>query len=113
MKIPAESLTALKQFGYTEREAEFLYIVAVHSGFLLQRQFSQYLGIAGRGPVTDFIKKAIQRKDVREHQPDRGTQKIYHLFSRRLYSLIGKENSRNRKQGRYGLLDKERPRRSA
>ncbi len=106
MKIPAESLTALKQFGYTEREAEFLYIVAVHSGFFLQRQFTQHVDVAGRGPATYFIKKAIQKRHVREHLPERGTQKIYHLFSRSLYATLGKENSRHRKPGRYGLLDK-------
>ncbi len=106
MKIPAESLMALKQFGYTEREAEFLYIVAVHSGFFLQRQFTQHVDVAGRGPATYFIKKAIQNKHVREHLPERGTQKIYHLFSRSLYAALGKENSRHCKPGRYGLLDK-------
>lgn len=100
-------IQSLKQLGYTEREAEFLYIVAVHSGFFLQRHVSQYLKIAG--PVTDFIKKAIEKNHLREHQPDRGTQKTYHLFSRGLYSLVGKENSRNRKVGRYGLLDKASP----
>lgn len=110
MTVAPIHVESLKQLGYTEREAEFLYLVAVHSGFFLQRQFSQYLGIAGRGPVTDFIRKTIEKRDVREHQPDRGTQKIYHLFSRRLYSAIGKENSRNRKAGRYGLLDKALPR---
>lgn len=110
MTIPPVHIESLRRLGYTEREAEFLYLVAVHSGFFLQRQFSQYLSIAGRGPVTDFIKKAIQKNHVREHQPDRGTQKTYHLFSRSLYSLVGKENSRNRKAGRYGLLDKASPR---
>lgn len=106
MKIPAESLTALKQFGYTEREAEFLYIVAAHSGFFVQRQFTQHVDVSGRGPATYFIKKAIQKKHVREHLPERGTQKIYHLFSRSLYAALGKENSRHRKPGPYGLLDK-------
>ncbi len=106
MKFPAESITALKQFGYTEREAEFLYIVAVHSGFFLQRQFTQFVEVAGRGPATYFIKKAIQKQHVREHLPERGTQKIYHLFSRAVYAALGKENSRHRRPGRYGLLDK-------
>lgn len=106
MKIPVESIAALKQFGYSEREAEFLYIVAVHSGFFLQRQFMQHVDVAGRGPATYFIKKAIQKKHVREHLPERGTQKIYHLFSRSLYAALGKENSRHRKPGRYGLLEK-------
>ena len=106
MKFPAQSITALKQFGYTEREAEFLYIVAVHSGFFLQRQFTQFVGVAGRGPATYFIKKASQNQHVREHLPERGTQKIYHLFSRTVYAALGKENSRHRRPGRYGLLDK-------
>ena len=110
MTNAAVHIESLRRLGYTEREAEFLYLVAVHSGFFLQRQFSQYLGIAGRGPVTDLIKKAIQKNHVREHQPDRGTQKTYHLFSRSQYSLVGRENSRNRKAGRYGLLDKASPR---
>src|SRR5579864_7626142 len=106
MKFPAESITALKQFGYTEREAEFLYIVAVHSGFFLQRQFTQFVEVAGRGPATYFIKKAIQKQHIREHLPERGTQKIYHLFSRTVYAALGKENTRHRKPGRYGLLEK-------
>ncbi|HZQ70823.1 MAG TPA: hypothetical protein VFA68_20010 [Terriglobales bacterium] len=106
MNIPIESVDALKQLGYTEREAEFLYIVAVHSGFFLQRQFMQFVDVAGRGPATYFLKKAIQKKHVREHLPERGTQKIYHLFSRTVYAALGKENSRHRKPGRYGLLEK-------
>ena len=92
--------------GTREREAEFLYIVAVHSGFFLQRQFTQFVDVAGRGPATYFIKKAIQKQHVREHLPERGTQKIYHLFSRTVYAAIGKENSRHRRPGRYGLLEK-------
>jgi len=106
MKIPAESLAPLEQLGYTEREAEFLYIVAIHSGFFLQRQFTQFVDVAGRGPVTYFIKKALQKQHIREHLPERGTQKVYHLFSRSVYEALGKNNSRNRKPGRYGMLDK-------
>ena len=106
MRIRTEAIAALTQFGYTPREAEFLYIVAVHSGFFLQRQFMQFVHVAGRGPATYFLKKAIQKQHVREHLPERGTQKIYHLFSRTVYAALGNENSRHRKPGRYGLLEK-------
>src|SRR6266700_2165384 len=106
MNFPTEHIEALTQLGYVAREAEFLYLVAVHSGFFLQRQFIQYAGVAGRGPITDFLRKAIQRKHVREHLPERGSQKVYQLFSRNLYASIEKEHSRNRRTGRYGLLDK-------
>jgi hypothetical protein len=106
MNFPAKHIEALTQLGYVEREAEFLYIVAVHSGFFVQRQFTQYADVAGRGPITDFLRKAMQRKHVREHLPERGSQKVYQLFSRNLYASIEKEHSRNRRTGRYGLLDK-------
>src|SRR6185312_15443808 len=106
MRIPADAIVSLRQFGYTAREAEFLYIVAAHSGFFLQRQFIQFVDVAGRGPATYFIKKAIEKQHVREHLPERGTQKIYHLFSRTVYGAIGKDNSRHRRPGRYGMLEK-------
>jgi hypothetical protein len=106
MNIPIERINALATFGYTERESEFLYTVATFSGFFVQRQFSGYLGINGRGPVTDLTAKALQKKHVREYTAERGARKMYHLFTHSLYAAIGKENSRNRKVGRYGLLDK-------
>jgi hypothetical protein len=106
MNLPAESIAVLKGFGYSQREAEFLYIVAAHSGFFLQRQFTQFVDVAGRGPATYFIKRAIEKQHVREHLPERGTQKIYHLFSRTVYGAIGKDNSRHRRPGRYGMLEK-------
>lgn len=106
MNIPAERINALATFGYTEREAEFLYTVATFSGFFVQRQFASHLGINGRGPVTDLVAKALQKEHAREYRAERGSRKMYHLFSHSLYAAIGKENSRNRKVGRYGLLDK-------
>lgn len=106
MKIRPDAIAALTEFGYTTREAEFLCIVAAHSGFFLQRQFMQFVDVAGRGPATYFLKKALERRHVREHLPERGTQKVYHLFSRTVYAAIGKANSRHRRPGRYGLLEK-------
>src|SRR5947209_4906475 len=100
MNIPIKRISSLATFGYTEREAEFLYMVATFSGFFLQRQFAGYLGINGRGPVTDLIAKALQKEHAREHRAGRGSRKMYHLFSHSLYAAIEKENSRNRKVGR-------------
>lgn len=59
MNIRAECITALKGLGYSEREAEFLYIVAAHSGFFLQRQFTQFVDVMGRGPATPATRAAI------------------------------------------------------
>src|SRR6185312_2370594 len=59
MNSLGQSAQAIMGLGYTARESEFLYLVATHSGFFVQRQFAAYIGISGRGPVTDFIKKAL------------------------------------------------------
>src|ERR1700730_6873376 len=99
MNVPTERINALTTFGYTERESEFLYTVATFSGFFVQRQYAGYLGINGRGPVTDLIAKTLQKKHVREYRPEGGLRKIYHLFAHSLYAAIGKENSRNRRAG--------------
>ena len=42
MKIKSEAISTLKRFGYTEREAGFLYLVAIHSGYFTQRQFAEF-----------------------------------------------------------------------
>ena len=34
-----EQISAVEQFGYTRREAEFLVTAALHSGYFLTRQF--------------------------------------------------------------------------
>ena len=44
MKIQQEHLTAIKSFGYTEREARFLYAVAIHSGYFTQTHLRQFSG---------------------------------------------------------------------
>jgi len=80
MNIPIIRINALSTFGYTEREAEFLYMVATFSGFFVQRQFASYLGINGRGPITDLITKALQKEHVREYRAENGSRKMYHLF---------------------------------
>ena len=66
MNIPTERINALATFGYTEREAEFLYMAATFSGFFVQRQFASYLGINGRGPITDLIATALQKEHAQE-----------------------------------------------
>jgi hypothetical protein len=39
MNFPADHIERVKEFGYSESEARFLYIVAVHSGYFTLGQF--------------------------------------------------------------------------
>ena len=97
MNIAPAHLEALKALGYTEAEARFLYIVATHSGYFVARQFLAFTGIHWGQRTTSFWKKLHTKKHARtECFPKSGT--VYHLFSRRLYRQIDRENIRNRRQ---------------
>jgi hypothetical protein len=97
MNIPSSHLDALKAFGYTEEEARFLYIVATHSGYFVARQFLAFTEAHWGKRTTTFWDKLHTKKHARtECFPKSGV--IYHLFSRRLYRQIGRENLRNRRE---------------
>src|SRR5277367_2578454 len=111
MNIAQVHLEALEALGYTEQEARFLYIVATHSGYFTARQFLAFTGAHWGKRTTTFWSKLHGRKHARtECFPKSGT--VYHLFSRRLYRQIDRENIRNRRQHeieyiqrRIGMLD--------
>jgi hypothetical protein len=96
MNIEPGHLNALQALGYTEAEARFLYIVATHSGYFQARQFLGFHHAHWSKRTTVFWSKLERQKHARiERFPKTGA--IYHLFSRRLYPLIEKENLRNRR----------------
>jgi hypothetical protein len=111
MNIAPNHLDALKALGYTEAEARFLYIVATHSGYFVARQFLAFTDAHWGKRTTLFWNKLHSKCHARtECFPKSGT--IYHLFSRRLYRQIDRENIRNRReheiefiQRRIGMLD--------
>ena len=101
MNIPEQAIMALTKFGYTERESQFLYVVATFSGTFLRRHFTEFSGNAGRGrPEDDFLRKATTSGHVREIPFRRCNYRRYHLCSRAVYGAIGKENSSHRKEAR-------------
>jgi hypothetical protein len=111
MNLPAEHVERIKELGYTEAEARFLYIVAIHSGYFTLGQFRAFTKSAFGKRPTSFAQKVIKRghATVRDYMR-RGS--IFHLFSRTLYGQIDKDNLRNRKRhsfdfmrGRLVLLD--------
>ena len=111
MNIQPAYLDALKALGYTEAEARFLYIVATHSGYFVARQFLAFAAARWGKRTTTFWSKLQTKRHARtECFPKSGT--VYHLFSRRLYRQIDRENIRNRReheieyiQRRLAMLD--------
>jgi hypothetical protein len=97
MNISRAHLDALRALGYTEPEARFLYLVATHSGYFVARQFLGFSGAQWSKRTTTFWAKLRDNKHARtEYFPTSGA--VYHLFSRRLYRQIGRENLRNRRE---------------
>jgi hypothetical protein len=111
MNIAPVHLDALRALGYTEAEACFLYIVATHSGYFVARQFLAFTEAHWGKRTTNFWTKLHTKKHARtECFPKSGT--VYHVFSRRLYRQIDRENIRNRReheieyiQRRIAMLD--------
>jgi hypothetical protein len=85
--------------------------VATHSGYFVARQFLAFTGAHWGKRTTTFWAKLHANKHARtECFPTSGT--VYHLFARRLYRHIGRENLRNRReheiqyvQQRIAMLD--------
>ena len=97
MNIAPAHLDALQSLGYTEAEARFLYIVATHSGSFVARQFLAFTDAHWGKRTTIFWDKLHTNRHARtECFPKSGT--VYHLFSRRLYRQIDRENIRNRRE---------------
>jgi hypothetical protein len=62
MKMPAGQIERIKGLGYTEAEARFLYVVAVHSGYFTLRQFCTFTRAArGKRPFL-FARKLLQSR---------------------------------------------------
>ena len=89
---------ALEAFGFSPRQARFLVLAALHSGYCLRRQYVAFAGIEYGKNVRDFLDSLVDHKFAARFsvRADRGH--IYHLQSRTLYRAIGQEDNRNRRQ---------------
>ena len=62
MKLPPAHIERIRQLGYTESEARFLYIVAVFSGYFTLRQFRVFTGSSCGKRPTSFAQKLITQR---------------------------------------------------
>lgn len=103
MKFPKEHIEALQSFGYTEIEARFIYIVATHSGYFTVRQFLDFAK-AKRGKRSDKLSDKLVSNKHASAEMLRKNARVYHIFSRRIYAPIGKENIRNRRDHEFQFI---------
>ena len=96
MNIDPENLAAIVSLGYTLEEARFIYIVAMHSGYFVPRQFLASCGVKWGKRSDHFAGKLESRGHATWREYNR-TGGVYHLVSKTIYRRIGNENLGNRR----------------
>ncbi|MGA7243277.1 MAG: hypothetical protein WBX19_08855 [Terracidiphilus sp.] len=91
-----DPIASLEAIGYAGREASFLYLVAMHSGYFLRRQFFRFAGREGGALIERLLTKALRLRHLRviECGQDRH---IYQLTSKPVYEALGRGDSQNRR----------------
>jgi hypothetical protein len=91
MTFEDQHIAAIQSLGYTADQARFLYLVAVHSGYFVPRQFLTFTGGKWGARSHRFVAKLESRGHAtwREYHRIGG---VYHLFSQTLYRFIDKQN---------------------
>jgi len=96
MTIDYDPISSLEAIGYLEREASFLYLVAIHSGYFLRRQYIQFAQCDRGAMPTRFLEKASRFRHLRVIECGQGRH-IYHLASKPVYEAVGRSDSQNRR----------------
>ncbi len=94
--MATDPILALESLGYTEREAAFVYLVAAHSGYFLRRQFDYFIDRQKGAIAQSFLDKAQRIGHARSIDLPQG-RKVYHLFAKPIYRLLGDAESQNRR----------------
>ena len=91
-----ERIAAIQRLGYSEREATFLCLAALHGGYFLRRQYNCFVNCGRGGNADRLVEKATFQGHVRVHQSANRTQ-IYHLGAKPFFKAIGEQDNRNRR----------------
>lgn len=77
--------------------------MATHSGYFTVRQFLDFAD-AKRGKRSDKLADKLVRNRHASAEMLRKNARVYHIFSRKIYAPIGKENIRNRRDHEFQFI---------
>lgn len=92
-----ERVESIERLGYTEPEARFVCLAALHGGYFLRRQYADFAGKPNTAATGGLIEKLLDFEHATVSTFLYNTH-VYHLAARRLYSTIGQEDNRNRRE---------------
>ena len=91
-----DPIASLESTGYAAREASFLYLVAMHSGYFLRRQYHLFARRQGGALVTRLLEKAARHQHIQVIECGQGRH-LYHLTSKPVYEALGLAGSQHRR----------------
>ena len=97
MSLREDQLVGLRDFGYTEVEARFLYLVATHSGYFTVRQFLDFAHAKSGKRNARFVEKLFSLGHASARRYSRRSL-VFQLRSRQIYAVIDKDHLRNRRE---------------
>ena len=89
--VSISRVSALREYGLTLRQREFLVSVMVHSGCFLERQYCEFTSTVRGQNSREFMAKLVARGYVRAIEPGpirRGC--LYHVHHKPLYERLAK-----------------------
>lgn len=89
----------LIRFGYTKREAAFLELAALLSGYFVRRQFNEFIGRECGALGQGFIERAQRLGHMRVLAAS-GNRQVLHICGSGVYAGLLDENNRNRREHR-------------
>jgi hypothetical protein len=96
MTLDYDPVPVLESVGYTEREAAFLYLVALHSGYFLRRQYDRFIR-RGRGAIAaQLLRKAVALGHLQIIACGQA-RFVYHLAAKQVYEAVGLAVSQHRR----------------
>jgi hypothetical protein len=96
MTLHYDPVPVLESVGYTEREAAFLYLVALHSGYFLRRQYGRFIQRERGAIAAQLLRKAVALGHLQSVACGQA-RFVYHLTSREMYAAIGLAASQHRR----------------
>lgn len=94
----SERVQAIADYGFTERQARFLFLVMRHSGLCIKRQYGTFAGIARGGQKCNaFFDKLVTRGYAIASDCVHNRARLYHVHYKPLYHAIGEPESRYRR----------------
>lgn len=94
----SERVQAIADYGFTERQAQFLVLVMRHGGLCVKRQYAAFAGIKPGGERCNaFFENLVRRGYAAAADCVHNRARLYHVRHAPLYHAIGEPESRYRR----------------